>query len=67
MQVLSPTALASGACGLLATWALAKPGAGRGSALRSMGACFSGKCDLSKRQIYDIPAGGVTLDRLDLR
>src|ERR1700690_3335535 len=35
MQVFSPTALASGAEGLVATWAWAKPGAGRGNELRS--------------------------------
>src|ERR1700677_2649088 len=36
MQVLSPTALAPGACGFSATWALAKPGAGRGRLPRSV-------------------------------
>src|SRR5580693_6583657 len=35
MQVFSPTALAPGACGFSATWALAKPGAGLGRLLRS--------------------------------
>jgi hypothetical protein len=35
MQVFSPTAFASGACGFDATWAWANPSAGLGSPLRS--------------------------------